>query len=321
MKKVLALILAVCLMLALVGCAKEAGGKQDDDNAKTKLGMAVMAKAEAADADASLTAVAAVALTDENGKIIACRLDEVQLQPKLADGKLQDVTNFATKYEKGEDYGMKVAGAKQEWYAQADAFCKYVVGKTATEVAAIETKDGKGTDADLTAGCTIIVSDFIKVVSKAAADAKEDGAKATDKLGLAITASRYADSEDTAPRYDISFAGAAMAADGKVTACRVDELQKNFTVADGKFTAESGEVKTKYQLGNDYNMKSVSSIGKEWFEQVDALQAYLAGKTATEIGGIALTDGKITDADLTAGCTIMVPSMLAVVQKAANAAK
>ncbi len=321
MKKVLACLLAVCLLVTFVGCAKEAGGKQNDDDAKTKMGMAVIATAEASEEEAALTAIAAVVLTDADGKIISCRLDEVQLQPKMENGALKDVTDFKTKYELGEDYGMKVAGAKQEWYAQVDAFCKYVVGKTANEVSGIETKDGKGTDADLTAGCTIIVTDFIKAVAKAAVDVTQTGANATDKLGLAVTASRYADSEDTAPRYDIEFTGVAVGGDGKVTACRADELQKNFTVTDGKFVAESGPVKTKRQLGDDYNMKAASSIGLEWYVQVDNLQKYLAGKSDADIGAIQLTDGKITDADLTSGCTIMVPTMLANVQKAIKAAK
>ncbi len=319
MKKVLACLLAVCLLVTFVGCAKEAGGKQNDDDAKTKMGMAVIANAEAGEQEASLTALAAVVLTDADGKIISCRLDEVQLKPAIENDVLKDVADFRTKYELGNDYNMKTyGGAKQEWFEQVDAFCKYVVGKTANEVSSIQTQDGKGVDTDLSAGCTIVVTDFIKVVSKAAADAKEDGAKATDKLGLAVTASRYASSEDTAPRYDVEFTGVAVGADGKVTACRADELQKAFTVTDGKFAAESGEVKTKRQLGNDYGMKVASGIGLEWFEQVDNLQKYLAGKTEGDIAGMELTDSKITDA--AAGCTIMVPAMLINVKKAMNAA-
>ncbi len=319
MKKIIACILVICLLAAFAGCASEAGGKKDDDDAKTMMGMAVVATGKAEGAEAELTAVAAVVLTDEDGKIISCRLDEVQLKPAIENGALKDVADFRTKRELGDDYGMKAVGAKQEWYAQADAFCKYVVGMTANEVAAIETTDGKATDSDLTAGCTIVVTDFMIAVSDAAKAAKAGGANASDKLGLAVTATRYEASEDTAPRYDISFTGVAVGADGKVTDCRMDELQKSFAIADGAFTAESAEVKTKGQLKEDYSMKSASAIGLEWYEQVANLEAYLAGKTSAEVDGMSLTDGKV--ADLSTGCTIVVTGMLANVEKAiANAA-
>ncbi len=314
MKKILACILVACLLMTFAGCMSDAGGKQNDDDAKTMMGMAVAATGKAEGTEASLTAVAAVVLTDEEGKIISCRLDEVQLKPAIENGALKDVTDFSTKGELGDNYGMKNAGAKQEWYQQAEAFCKYVVGMTATEVAGIETKDGKATDADLTAGCTIMVNDFMVAVSDAAKAAKAGGASASDKLGLAITASRYDGSEDTEPRYDISFSGVAVGADGKVTDCRMDELQKSFTITDGAFAADSAEVKTKGQLKEEYNMKSASAIGLEWYEQVANLEAYLAGKTDADISGVSLTDGKVTD--LSTGCTIAVSGMLKNVQKA-----
>lgn len=317
MKRILVCLLAVCMVVALAACSGPSTSEpQGDTNGKTLMGMAVKAVASADGAEASLTATTAVVLTDESGKILSCRLDEVQVKPAVEDGKLKDVTDFKTKYELGENYGMKVAGAKAEWYAQVDAFCQYVVGKTADEVAAIELKDNKATNTDLTAGCTIMVNDFIAVVTEAAKSATACGAAAADKLGVAITAARYADSEDTAPRYDIGFAGAAVDANGKVTAARMDELQKSFTIENGAFVSESGDVKTKGQLKEDYGMKAMSGIGLEWYEQVANLEAHLAGKAVSEV---ALTDGKATD--LSAGCTIVVTAMLENVQKAVSAAK
>lgn len=314
MKKWIACIALLCLLTMLGGCFSNAGGKQDDDDAKTLLGMAVIADSKASGTEASLHAVAAVVLTDEEEKIISCRLDEVELSPTIEAGTLKDVTDFSTKRELGDAYGMKAAGAKQEWYEQADAFCKYVVGMTANEVANIETKDGKATDADLSAGCTIAVTDFMAAVSMAAKDAKESAAKASDKLGLAITATRYTGSEDTEPRYDILFSGAAVGAEDKVSACRVDELQKSFTITNGMFAEDSGEVLTKGMQKDDYGMKSASGIGLEWYEQAENLQTYLADKTAAEIAQTPLTDGKATD--ISSGCTITVTDMLKSVQKA-----
>lgn len=316
MKKWCCFIALIGLLSALVGCKNSAGGAQNDDKKKTKLGMAVCASADADEDEGSVDAVLAAVLTDTDGVILACRLDEIELKPSVKGGALQDVTDFRTKGERGDAYGMRASGAKQEWYQQAEAFCKYVVGKTSHEVAGIETADGKATDKDLSAGCTIVVTDFMKAVSDAAADAREFSLAASDKLGIAVSATRAADSEDTAPQYDLLFSAVTVDADGKVTGCVVDELQQKFSIENGRFAKDSKEVKTKKQLKDDYGMKSASGIGLEWYEQVENLQKYLSGKSTADIDGIPLTDGKATDADLSAGCTIAVTDMLKTVQKA-----
>lgn len=320
MKKWCFLMACVCLLFALVGCMDGAGGTQNDDKEKTKLGMAVCASADANGDEGSIDAVLAAVLTDTDGVILACRLDEIQLEPTVKDGKLQEVTDFRTKNERGDEYGMKAGGAKQEWYEQAAAFCKYVVGKTANEVAGIETTDGKATDKDLLAGCTVVVTDFMKAVSDAAAHAKEFSVAASDKLGIAVSATRAVGSEDTAPEYDMLFSAVTVNADGKITGCLVDELEKSLTIENGGFSADSGALKTKKELGDDYGMKSASGIGLEWYEQVENLQKYLSGKSTAELDGIPLTDGKATDADLSSGCTIAVTDMLKNVQKAMKSA-
>ncbi len=43
----------------------------------------------------------------------------------------------------------------------------------------------------------------------------------------------------------------------------------------------SGEVLTKKQLGDNYGMRAASPIGKEWYEQIDALEEYMVGKNIT----------------------------------------
>ncbi len=317
MKKVDVLIAVVCLLLSFAGCS--AGGKQNDDQSKTRLGLSVYATDDVDEDEASVTAVIAAVLTDDDGVILACRLDEIEVGPKITNGKLQEVTDFRTKGERGNEYGMKAAGAKQEWFEQAEAFCKYVVGKTANEVAGIETKDGKPTDTDLNAGCTIDITDFMAAVSEAAKDAKEYAVSASDKLGIAVTASRYAESDDTQPRYDFVFSAVSVSADGKLTGCAVDELQKTFPVAGNAFTENTeaaDRLKTKKQLGDDYGMKAASGIGKEWKDQAEHLAQYLTGKSSAEITEIPLKDGKPIEADLVAGCTISVTGMLENVQKA-----
>ena len=70
-------------------------------------------------------------------------------------------------------------------------------------------------------------------------------------------------------------------------------------------------------------MKKVSSIQKEWNEQVNAFADYCIGKTAKEVTGIAVTqEGKAAEQDLAASCTIHILSLQALVAQAAeNAVK
>ncbi len=312
MKKTALCMAVVLLLCSLGGCFGDAGGKENDDKAKTMFGMAVVADADADEEGASLTAVLAAVLTDAEGKIIACRLDELDIEPSVKDNTFTDVTDLRTKREMGTDYGMQAAGAKQEWFGQADAFCKYVVGMTANEVAGIETTDGKPTDTDLSAGCTIDVTDFMRAVSAAAKGATEAGVAASDKLGIAVKATRYAESEDTAPRYDLLFSAVTVGADGALTAGITDELQHTFTLT------EETEPETKRQQGDRYGMKAASGIELEWYQQVDNLTRFLVGKTTADIAAVPLTDGKVPD--LKSGCTIVVTAQMENIQKAMRAA-
>ncbi len=43
----------------------------------------------------------------------------------------------------------------------------------------------------------------------------------------------------------------------------------------------AGEVLTKKELGDNYGMREASPIGKEWYEQIDALEEYMVGKNIT----------------------------------------
>ena len=72
---------------------------------------------------------------------------------------------------------------------------------------------------------------------------------------------------------------------------------------------------TKRDLGDSYGMKAISPIGKEYYEQMDALEDWCIGKTLEEV-----LNGAVEDADLKAGCTVYNGNMLMALQKAvANA--
>ena len=257
-------------------------------------------------------------MVDADGKILACDIDESEFAPALTDGAVGEV-DLRTKMEKGDDYGMVAAGAStMEWYQQVEAFEDYVVGKTADEVRAIPCTDGKTTDADLSAGCTITVTGFIEAVASAAENATVS-VNASDKMGIAITTEDSTDTDGAA--YDTDFCVVTVDANGAVTSCQVDTVQGSLPIVDGAFDTASGAYATKKQLGDDYGMVSSGASTMEWYQQAEAFEQYVTGKTGDEVSAIELSEGKATDADLSAGCTITISGILSNTEKAIAAAK
>ena len=100
---------------------------------------------------------------------------------------------------------------------------------------------------------------------------------------------------------------------GKITTVSFDIAQNKVGFdATGALTGElTGEHPTKKELGDGYGMKAASGIGKEWFEQAEALEDWCVGKTVEEVVTMPTYDkgdGRHTqvpdDVDLKTGCTI-----------------
>lgn len=321
-KKVLAGGLAAVMAVSFAACSS-GGGSSDAAAVKTGLGI-VSQIVDVKETTLEVNSVAAAVTVDADGKIVDVKIDEAQTKPDLAVSN-GDVTDLRTKYEKQADYNMKnasaAAGIGKEWYEQADAFMAWAKGKTAEEVKAGVGADGYATDADLKAGCTIVASGFVTAVDKAVASAQELGATSTDTLKLAVKTEKYYESNETNLQYDSNFAAVTVDADGKITSCLVDASQGKCSIENGKFTVAAGEFKTKKELKEEYNMKAASAaagIGKEWYEQAKAYEDWAKGKTAAEIKAGVGTDGYATDADLKAGCTIIVTAMAETVAAAAT---
>ncbi len=340
MKKIICAALSMLLVLAMVsmtGCGAQA----------LKIGVGVHAvvsevKDAAADANGAATideTVAAV-LIDESGKIVAATIDVLSAEAKFtAEGKFVPATEFVTKREAGDNYGMVAhANAKLEWYQQADAFCELLIGKTADEAKALVAENAKGTDEVINAGCTIYVSDFALAVDKAIANAKECDAKAADTLKIGINAVQGSDSKDAAEDANgvnqivADVAAVALGADGKTTATMTDcaDVAIAFDNA-GKCRTEQGTVIiTKRAQRDNYGMaagfaagyaKDLNGDGKvlEWYAQADAMDAALTGKTADEIGA-AVVNGYGTEDIQTAGCTVAISGAVKALVKAATVA-
>ena len=339
-KKIFASMMAVAMVAGLAGCSSNGGESGSGNSAAAyKLGMGVCtstgsSKAGTAQVDATVSAV----VLDADGKIVSCKVDVAQNKMAVADGVVpEDAASmtFKTKKEKLDEYNMKPASPiGKEWYEQAEAFESFVVGKTADEVAAIpvETTDNGHvvtTDETLKAGCTMSIDSLISATVKACKD--DSAADFTGDAKLALTANTSvnsatasaADGEDgTAAMYS-TFAAVAVAADGKLAAVCYDEVQPKVTFdAAGEITSDTSvEVKTKREKKEEYNMKGASAIGKEWYEQNDAFESFVTGKTSAEISAIpteTTDNGHVvtTDETLKAGCTMSVDGMIATVVKA-----
>ena len=350
MKKILSLALVLVMVLsvaALVGCSgdkKPAG----NDAATLKFGLGVVANyGSSTDADGEtngageFNTTAVAVLLDDAGKIVAIDLDTAQIKPSWTSaGKFIATTELRTKYEKGTDYNMAAFGTKHdgsegkplEWFEQADAFMATAKGKTLAEVKALMGEDTYAIGELATAGCTIHVADFVVALEKAVNSAAASEATANDKLSVALVSSDSHDCKDATAeangiaQIDTTVAAVVTNAEGKVVVAKTDCTQGKelkFDI-DGKFTGDTtAEVKTKVELGYDYNMKAFGtkhdgSEGevKEWFEQAAAFDAALVGKTSADFAALAGADTYATGDLATAGCTMAIGDMI----KAATAA-
>ncbi|MBP3381701.1 MAG: hypothetical protein J6L00_03550 [Clostridia bacterium] len=141
--------------------------------------------------------------------------------------------------------------------------------------------------------------------------------------GVYVTAPTVADAtedKDGSGKIDVTVAAVTVDADGKIVACALDTMSNTvkFT-ADGKAVA-AAEFKTKYEQGADYNMVAYGGAKKEWFEQADAFEALVAGKTLDEVKALVAEGNKGNAEVVNAGCTIMINEFVGAIEKAYNAA-
>ncbi|TFZ39674.1 hypothetical protein E4100_07605 [Soehngenia longivitae] len=125
---------------------------------------------------------------------------------------------------------------------------------------------------------------------------------------------------------DVMIAAVGFDADGKVVSVYIDSAQTKVAFDENmQLTSDvNAEVPTKRDLGTDYGMGKVSPIGKEWFEQMDALQEWMVGKTVEEI--VSMETTKRDDEhptvpnvpELTSSVTMDVGEYLKIVEEAWN---
>lgn len=148
-----------------------------------------------------------------------------------------------------------------------------------------------------------------------------------DKLGsyLYTTVSKATNAGEKDGSFEVLTTVCSVVLDdnGVIKMVKFDTAQTKlgFTAA-GVATTEAGTVvPSKEEKQEAYGMRKASPIGKEWFEQAAALEAWCVGKTLEQVMAAPLNNGYPTDADLVTGCTMGISDYLVALQKAVEAAK
>lgn len=275
----------------------------------------------------------AAATFGPDGRITSCVLDGSQSNVNFdGSGKITTDLNAAplTKNELREQYGMKQAsGIGLEWYEQAANYAAYAVGKTVEELTGLSVNDhGSPTDGELSGSVTIAIGDFNGCLEKARASAGASVPEGGLSTGLAVInsveKSTGAGAEDGLAEADSNVVAVLIDRDGRIVDCKIDAVQSKMNFSGkGKLLTETGTTfPTKQELKEQYGMKKASGIGKEWYEQVNALAHYVTGKTVEEVKGIALTETTAaSDPELSASVTIKLGEWIEAIEKAAASAR
>ena len=357
MKKNIALILTLTLLMSLLaGCAGTTvvigectcptgshtptdptqpsipteGALKTGLSVSVKVSDSVSATADAAGAVKYDVTLAAVTV-DDNGVIVSCVIDSIPATVSFDNTGVitSDIAAAVlTKNELGENYGMVAwGGAIAEWDEQVAAVAKYAVGKTVDELknGDIDMTTGMAKDdTDLSSSATIYLAGYVYAIEAAVNNATHLGAQAGDELVLTTinsTASSTSATVDAAGNAQLDADIAVVTSkDGKITSCYIDSLQAKIAFdATGTITSDlSAKILTKNELGENYGMVAWGGAKAEWNEQAAAFAAYVTGKTAEEVAGIAITESTkpAEGTDLSSSVTIAIGGFQALIAKA-----
>lgn len=157
--------------------AKDLGAK-DSDKLGLGVSSSIASSKDAGDQDglAEIDSFYTASTFSSEGKITSSVIDASQAKVNFSKaGKLtSDIkTAVQSKDELADKYGMKKASKiGKEWNEQAEAFAKYVTGKTVSDVKGIAVNAGAPTATDLKGSVTIHIGDFQNILDKASQNAK-----------------------------------------------------------------------------------------------------------------------------------------------------
>ena len=367
MKKILAMLLALCMIFALAACgetapaetkpaeepaaapeepaeetapeapAEEAPAEEIPAEAAYKLGLGVSLNMDSSKTgNAQVDATTAAVILDEQGKIVAVKIDVAQNKMDITDGAVDTEKEFLTKAELGDDYNMvKFSDATLEWYQQAAAFEQFVLGMTGAEVEAMETvvnEEGHEvtTDETLYASCSISIGDFKEAVVKACNDeqAATFAGAGGFSLGLAIISKSDESTAPTAEEDGVvkmysEYAAVVVDGDGVILAAVTDATQPQIKINAAGEIVETTFKGTKRELKEDYNMVKFSDATLEWYQQAKNFTDYATGfffndTATTETKTNDEGHNVFVDETLYASVSISIDGMINVIAKAAE---
>ena len=376
MKKILAMLLALSMIFALAACgetapaetkpaeepaaeepaeepaaapeepaeetapeapAEEAPAEEVPAEAAYKLGLGVSLNMDSSKTgNAQVDATTAAVILDEQGKIVAVKIDVAQNKMDITDGAVDTEKTFLTKAELGDDYNMvKFSDATLEWYQQAAAFEQFVLGMTGAEVEAMETvvnEEGHEvtTDETLYASCSISIGDFKEAVVKACNDeqAATFAGAGGFSLGLAIISKSDESTAPTAEEDGVvkmysEYAAVVVDGDGVILAAVTDATQPQIKINAAGEIVETTFKGTKRELKEGYNMVKFSDATLEWYQQAKNFTDYATGKTADDLRATETKTNDeghnvFVDETLYASVSISIDGMINVIAKAAD---
>ena len=144
----------------------------------------------------------------------------------------------------------------------------------------------------------------------------------TYKTGLGTAISVSATNEDAAnekgasAQVNTTIVAATFDSNDTIVSVDIDVAQQKASFdLEGKL-AGAVDLRTKIEKQGDYGMLGASAIGKEYFEQIDALEAWMTGKTLAEVTGMPTYERDANHTacpdveELKASCTITVGDYL-----------
>ena len=145
-------------------------------------------------------------------------------------------------------------------------------------------------------------------------------------LGIVSRLKRAQNAGDTDGSAEINTTVAAVTIDleGRIVDCSIDKVENKLSVSNtGSIGSPANtEYSTTKELGDSYGMRGASTIGKEWYEQVEAFEQYVIGKTIEEVNGIKTDNqGYAQENDLNSSVTISISDFQAAINKAVENAQ
>ena len=112
--------------------------------------------------------------------------------------------------------------------------------------------------------------------------------------------------------------------DDRIMNCKIDMVEHKIPVSNtGSIgTQANTEYQTKKELGSNYGMAAASGIGKEWYEQAEAFEQQVIGRTVNDIKGITTdTNGYAQEEEWNTSVTISISDFQAAIVKAVENAR